>query len=608
MNKEKVILGISAFYHDSSASLIVDSKISSACHEERFTRVKFDNSFPINSINYCLNHANINENDIDFIIFYENPDLKLDRLVNTFSFYRPFKILKNFQTIKNWLNSKYNFESYVKKYLPNFKGKILYSEHHLSHAASAFYPSPFEESAILIVDGVGEWASSSIGYGKGNKIKIIKQQNFPNSIGILYSAFTRYLGFKVLSGEYKLMGLAPYGDPKYADIIEKEIVKINEDGSIVINPSYFNFLDENKIFNSKFDKLFNRIFRNPKDKILKEHCDLAASIQKITEKILIKMSNYACKITSSKNLCLAGGVALNCVANGKILSQEGVDNLWIQPASGDAGCALGASLYFNFNELGIKRDISNNLQEYSFLGPKYENEEIKHYLDSYSFEYTKHDPDTSLKIISKSLQEGKVIGLFHSKMEYGPRALGNRSIIGDPRVKDMQKKMNLKIKFRESFRPFAPAVLRSQLPKWFKFDQSSPYMLITTEVIDSIRTSNSKEKSSLEGLENINAIRSSLPAITHVDYSARIQTVEESTNSIFSKILQRFYNDTGCPVLINTSFNIRSEPIVSSPYDALKCFMNTDMDLLFIGDFILFKENQSDILKDEKFKDSFELD
>ena len=608
MNKENIILGISAFYHDSSAALIINSKISSACHEERFTRIKFDNSFPVNSINYCLKNANLNEEDIDFIIFYENPDLKLDRLVKTFSFFRPLKIFKNFRTIKNWLNTKYNFHSYIKKYLPKFNGKILFSEHHISHASSAFYPSPFEESAILVVDGVGEWASSSIGYGKGNKIKIIKQQNFPNSIGILYSAFTRYLGFKVLSGEYKLMGLAPYGNPKYTEIIENEIVKINDDGSIIVNPTYFNFLDEHKIFNSKFDKLFNNLFRNPKDEIIQDHCDLAASIQKITEKILLKMSSYACKITSSGNLCLAGGVALNCVANAKILKQQNIKNIWIQPASGDAGCALGAGLYYNFNEIENKRNTSINLQQYSLLGPIYSNEEIKHYLDSYSFKYTKNDIETSLDIISKSLQEGKVIGLFHSKMEYGPRALGNRSIIGDPRVKDMQKRMNLKIKFRESFRPFAPAVLRSQLSKWFKFDQSSPYMLITSEVIDNIKISQDINKTSSNILENINAIRSSLPAITHVDFSARIQTVEDSNDSVFTKILQKFYKDTGCPVLINTSFNIRSEPIVSSPYDALKCFMNTDMDLLFIGDFILFKIHQGDNLKDKNFKESFELD
>ena len=608
LNKQKIILGISALYHDSSAVLLIDSQISAACHEERFTRIKFDNSFPINSINYCLKNANISENDIDIIVFYENPDLKLDRLIKTFSYYRPFNIIKNYKIIKNWLNTKYNFDNYIKKYIPNFKGKIFYSEHHLSHASSAFYPSPYEKSAILVVDGVGEWASSSIAYGKGNKIKILKQQNFPNSIGILYSAFTRYLGFKVLSGEYKLMGLAPYGEPKYANIIESEIVKINEDGSIILNQSYFNFLDENKIFNSKFDNLFNNVFRSPHDKILKEHCDIAASIQKITEKILIKMSIYACKITSSKNLCLAGGVALNCVANGKILKQEGIENLWIQPASGDAGCALGASCYYLFNELNTQRDFNTNFQQNSYLGPKYENEDIKHYLDSYSFNYKQYDLNQSLEIISNLLQEGKVIGLFHSKMEFGPRALGNRSIIGDPRIKDMQKKMNLKIKFRESFRPFAPAVLKSQLSKWFKFNKTSPYMLITTEVKDEIKIYKSDNLNSSYGLENINETRSSLPAITHIDYSARIQSVDDSNDTTFAKILKKFYEDTGCPVLINTSFNIRSEPIVSSPYDALKCFINTDMDLLFIGDFILFKEKQNDTLKDENFKDSFELD
>ena len=608
LNKKKIILGVSALYHDSSAVLLIDSKISAACHEERFTRIKFDNSFPINSINYCLKNANISEDDIDIIIFYENPDLKLDRLIKTFSFYRPLKIFKNFKIIKNWLRSKYNFNNFINKYLPNFKGKILYSEHHLSHASSAFYPSPYEESAILVVDGVGEWASSSIAFGKGNKIKIIKQQNFPNSIGILYSAFTRYLGFKVLSGEYKLMGLAPYGEPKYQNIIEKEIVKINDDGSIVLNQSYFDFLDENKIFNSKFDDLFNNCLRKPKETILEKHCDIAASIQKITEKILIKMSIYACKITSSKNLCLAGGVALNCVANGKILKQEGIENLWIQPASGDAGCALGAACYYLFNELNTQRDFNNNFQQNSYLGPKYENHEIKHYLESYSFNFKQYDLNQSLEIISQSLQEGKVVGLFHSNMEFGPRALGNRSIVGDPRIKDMQKKMNLKIKFRESFRPFAPAVLESQLSKWFKFDEPSPYMLITAEVKDDIRVDNSRGVNTSGGLKNINEVRSSLPAITHIDYSARIQSVKDSNDTIFTKILKKFYVDTGCPVLINTSFNIRSEPIVSSPYDALRCFMNTDMDLLFIGDFILFKEKQNNSLKDENFKNSFELD
>ena len=608
MNSNTYILGLSALYHDSSAVLIKNEDIIAAVQEERFTRKKFDNSFPINSINYCLKKAKIKEDSLKKIIFFENPDIKLDRIIKSLSAYKPLKFIKNYKIINNWLNNKYNINNYIENYLPNYDGEVLYSQHHLSHAASAFYPSHFENSNILIIDGVGEWASSSILYGKNEDIELLKQQNFPNSLGILYSAFTSYLGFKILSGEYKMMGLAPYGDPVFYNKIMDNLVYLNKDGSFFLNDDYFDFLNEKKIYNKKFDNLFGSIERNSSEDIQAYHCNLASSIQKVTEEIIFLMINHAISLTGNKNICLAGGVALNCVANGKIKKQTNIENIWIQPASGDAGGAIGSCLYYLHGVKKIKRDIKKNIQKYSYLGPSFSNEEIKHYLESYNFKFNQFKKQEAIKKVSEYLQDGKVIGLFQSKMEFGPRALGNRSIIGDPRVPDMQKKMNLKIKFRESFRPFAPAILEEKVSEWFELEGKSPYMLMTSMLKEVHRIYPNNEDINLSGVKKINSIRSSVPAITHVDFSARIQTVSKDSNEIFYNILNKFYEDTGCPILINTSFNVRSEPIVNSPFDALKCFMNTDMDILFIGDFILQKEYQGNILKEDEFIKSFELD
>ena len=609
MNKDVIIIGLSCFYHDSSVSLLKNDNIIFACQEERFTRKKFDNSFPNNALSYVLNKSNINSSDIDYIVFYEEPELKLDRIYKTLSIYNFKSLKKNYNIIKEWKETKSSIEKYIFKFLPGFKGKIIYSKHHLSHAASAFYPSPFEKSAILTIDGVGEWASSSIGIGDANKISILKEQKYPNSVGILYSTFTNYLGFKILSGEYKLMGLAPYGEPKYVNKIKDKLLQINNNGSIILNKEYFNFLSEYKIYNDNFNKHFNNLKRFPDQKIKNEHCDLASSIQVILEEIVLKMSNHACEITSSNNLCMAGGVALNCVANEKILRNGNCKKLWIQPASGDSGTSLGAALNYLYNEIGYKRLSNKNIQKFSYLGPSFNNDEIKNYLDIYGFKYKKYNKSELYKKISVNLQNQKVLGLFQSNMEFGPRALGNRSIIADPRNIEMQKNLNLKIKFRESFRPFAPIVMYEKASEWFEITDENPYMLITSHLKDSKRVNLTNNEKNVLGLEKLNIKRSEIPSVTHVDYSARIQTVTKETNTFLYNILNEFYKDTSCPILINTSFNVRSEPIVCNPYDALKCFMNTNMDALCIGDYFMIKEDQEkDLLVEENFLKSFDID
>jgi carbamoyltransferase len=609
MTNSNIILGISAFYHDSSASLIKDDVILSACQEERITRKKFDNNFPINSIKFCLESSSLNEENIDYIVFYEDPKIKFDRIFNTLSYFKPFNIFSNYRTIKNWIQSKYNIEYYIREYLPKFKGKIFYSKHHFSHACSSFFTSPFKKSAILTIDGVGEWSCTTIGIGNLNKVNILNEQKFPNSVGILYSAFTSYLGFKVLSGEYKVMGLAPYGSPKFVEIIKKNIVNINNNGSITLNKKYFNFLDDDRIFNEKFDNLFNNNFRGKSVPINESHCDIAHSLQIVVEEIILKMSAYACKITNSNNLCLAGGVALNCVANSKILALKEVKNLWIQPAAGDAGSSLGAALGLLYNNLNFNRNnIKEDIQQFSYLGHYFSNKDIRVYLQSYGFVSKLYDHKDIFKKISHYLQNDKVIGLFEGKMEFGPRALGNRSIIADPRSVNMQSRMNLKIKFRESFRPFAPVILREHVKEWFDFDRDSPYMLFVANIRNNKKIKLSDEQKKISGVEKLKISRSKVPAITHVDYSARLQTVEKKSNFFLHSILQQFYLDTNCPIIINTSFNIRSEPIVCTPFDALKCFMNTNMDILVIGDYILEKIKQPEILKDKNFLTSFEID
>ena len=606
-----IILGISCFYHDSAAALIQGENIIAACQEERFSRIKFDSNFPEMSINYCLSEANIDISEIDLIVFYEDPEIKLDRIIKIQSIYSPFKFISNLKKVHKWIKNKSSINQFIKNKYKNFKGEIFYSNHHLSHAASCFYPSNFKESIILIFDGVGEWASSSIGVGDHNKINIIKEQRFPHSLGMLYSSFTQYCGFKVLSGEYKLMGLAPYGKPTYYKKIINNLINLNDDGSFTLNLKYFNFLTGDKMINKNFCDLFGSNQRLPEEKITQKYMDIASSIQKVTEEIIYKTIVYAKKITGKKNLVMAGGVALNCVANGKILSNKLVEKIWIQPAPGDAGGSIGAAfigLYYHYNfkkENYSKKDIMKN----SLLGKKYSNDEILEYLQAFKFNYKFIKKEIRSNIIAQKIDEGKIIGLFQDRMEFGPRALGSRSIIADARDRDMQRKLNLKIKFREDFRPFAPMVMEEHASKWFDLFIPSPYMLFTAGVNkDKILQEIRPNKENFEVIDNLNLLRSKIQAVTHVDYSARIQTINKIENPILYDILDAFNQITGCPVIINTSFNIRGEPIVNTPVDALKCFMNTDIDVLILENFILEKKNQPDSLIDRDYKKMIQND
>ena len=594
MNYSTKILGISSFYHDSSAVILEEENIIAAAQEERFTRNKFDSSFPINSINFCLKKSGFLENNLDAIVFYENPSNKYKRIKEFQKKNFPYNPIKNYKLISKWLNEKFQVQNYIEHFLPNFKGKLFLSNHHLSHAASAFYPSPFKESLIVTIDGVGEYACTSIFYGKNNQIIELEQQNYPNSIGLFYSAFTRYLGFKVLSGEYKLMGLAPYGEPIYAKKIKDNLIKISKDGEIELDLTYFDFISGNRMINEKFEKLFENKTRNENELFNNFHMDIAASVQFVLEEIVIKIIKYSLKLYDSKNLCLAGGVALNCVANTKILQNvNNIENIWIQPAAGDAGASLGAAYYALYNNFKKIRtfDNVNDKQKNSLLGTEFSENEIKNTLDSYSINYKKLEKNDFSFVVSELLSEGNIIALFNGKMEFGPRALGSRSIIGDPRDSKMQKKMNLKIKFRESFRPFAPIVLEDMVDDWFEFIKKSKYMLFTAEVKKNKREKINENDSKLEGLEKLKIKRSKIPSVTHVDYSARIQTVGKKDNKKVYEILKAFYDLTDCPILINTSFNVRGEPIVNSPYDALSCYFNTDIDYLVIGDFLIDKKN-----------------
>ncbi len=602
--KQTYILGISAFYHDSAATLVKNGEIIAAVQEERFTRKKHDSSFPIHSINYCLKEANITIDDIDYIVFYEKVFEKFERLIETYLHFAPRGITSFLASMPVWIKEKI----YIKDTIRNktsYKGEILFSRHHLSHAASAFYPSPFKEAAILTIDGVGEWETTTYGTGKDNHIELWKSINFPHSLGLLYSAFTYYLGFKVNSGEYKLMGLAPYGKPKYTNIILDNLIDVKEDGSFRLNLEYFDYHTGLKMINNKFIKLFGMPPRKPDETITEKHTDIASSIQRVTEEIILKMVNHIYKETGMKYLTLAGGVALNSVANGRILRESPFENIWIQPASGDAGGSLGSALLIWYKYLNNPRnaDNKNDFQKYSYLGPSFTNKEIEKVLNRYNAKYQYKDYDEIIEIGSDLINEGKVIGWFQGRMEFGPRALGNRSIIGDARNKEMQRKMNLKIKFRESFRPFAPSVLEEKVSDYFEIDRHSPYMLIVTPVKENIRKYPQKE---LKGLEKLNFVRSSIPAVTHVDYSARIQTVNEKQNPLYHKLIKRFYEKYGCAVIINTSFNVRGEPIVCTPEEAFLCFMRTDMDYLIIGNYILKKEEQPQIDR-SKFND-FEPD
>jgi carbamoyltransferase len=616
------ILGISAFYHDSSAAITIDGKIIAAVQEERFTRKKHDPSFPSHSIRFCLDETGLTLDELDAVVFYDKPFLKFERLLETYYAFAPKGIRSFIQSMPIWLNEKLFIKKRIKDELKDIedfdkkKMTLLFPEHHLSHAASAFYPSPFEEAAIITIDGVGEWATASICKGEGNKITVLKEMQFPHSVGLLYSAFTYFLGFKVNSGEYKLMGLAPYGNPhskevkQYIETIKKKLITIHEDGSIWINQKYFDYATGLKMtHNSKWEQLFNIKKRESSDEFLQKHSNLALAIQKVTEDIVFKMAHYAKKITASDNLCLSGGVALNCVANGKLKDENIFKNIFVQPASGDAGGSLGAALaghHIYFNE--ERKVIFPDAMQGSYLGCHFNVFEIQKFIQkSKAVAHQYDDQDTLMDTLAQHLSEGKIVGWFQGKMEYGPRALGARSIIGDPRDEDMQKRMNLKIKYRESFRPFAPSVLEEDVQDFFKVDKS-PYMLLVADVNDKIREPLPDNYHELEVKDKLYVKRSSIPAITHVDFSARVQTVSKTTNPRFWNLLQSFKAKTGIGMLINTSFNVRGEPIVCTPNDAYSCFMNTEMDILVIEDFIFYKIEQPEWDNSQKWKQEFLLD
>ena len=608
------ILGISAFYHDSAAALIKDGKIVAAAQEERFSRIKHDQKYPFNAIKYILDEANLKLNEVDHIVFFEKPFLKFERLLETYMAFAP-KGFKSFSmSMPIWLREKLFQKKFLfdklKQHDENFNdiSKIKFSEHHYSHAASAFYPSPFEEAIILTLDGVGEWATTTVAIGKKNKLEMVKEIHFPHSLGLLYSAFTYYTGFKVNSGEYKLMGLAPYGKPKFKNLILDKLLDLKEDGSFKLNMEYFNYTTGLTMTNSNFSRLFGHAVRDPnKDLLSQFHMDIASSIQAVTEEIVIKMTKDISTKYKIKNLCLAGGVALNCVANGKIKKEKVFNKIWIQPAAGDAGGSLGAALAYWHHELDKPRVDFEDQMKGSYLGPKFGSDQIEKELKLLKAKYQKYDVKEVIFLTAKELANEKTIGWFQGRMEFGPRALGGRSILADPRSAKMQKQLNLKIKFRESFRPFAPSILREDLSEWFELDIDSPYMLLVSEVKKEKQIKMSKEDEKLFGIDKLNIKRSSIPAITHVDYSARIQTVHKETNSRYYDLLKEFKKNTNCPVLVNTSFNVRGEPIVCSVTDAFNCFMGTNLDILVIEDFILFKEQQDkSLLKD--YKNKFELD
>ena len=617
MIKNKIyILGISAFYHDSAACLLSDGEIIAAAQEERFTRKKHDKNFPSNAIMYCLKEASISADKISFIVFYEQPILKFDRLFKTYLSYAPRGFKTFTKATQAWLSGKLNHKKIISDALNNITNlninwdkRIKFSEHHFSHAASAFFPSPFKNSAILTLDGVGEWATASVSIGNGKNLRIVKELNFPHSLGLLYSAFTYYTGFKVNSGEYKVMGLASYGKPKYVDLINNNLLIFNSDGSFKLNMNYFSFPIENKMINKNFENLFGGPARAPETKISQREMDIAASIQKVTEDIVIKIAKNISEETGEKNLCLAGGVALNCVANGILLKTKIFDNIWIQPAAGDAGGALGAALAFWFSNCKSER-VSNTNQDKmkgSYLGPKFTNKDIEEELKDNDAVFYKLKEKDLIERVATELINQKAIGWMQGRMEFGPRALGARSIIADPRSPKMQKQLNLKVKYRESFRPFAPSILRENVDEWFELNQDSPYMLLVSNILKNKRSELSDKERNLFGIDLLNVSRSLIPAVTHVDYSARIQTVHKDTNPKYYALISKFKEKTNCPILINTSFNIRGEPIVCTPTDAYKCFMGTELDILVIGDYILLK-NEQKINSKINYQDKYEFD
>ena len=602
------ILGISAFYHDSAACLVRDGEIIAAAQEERFTRKKHDASFPDNAIEFCLKTGGIKVSDLDYVGFYDKPFIKFERILETYLGIAPKGLKQYLSAIPVWLKDKLWTRGNIRKNL-GYEGPVIFSEHHESHAASAFFPSPFKEAAILTMDGVGEWATSSLALGKNNQIELLQELHFPHSIGLLYSAFTYYLGFKVNSGEYKVMGLAPYGKPIYCNLIREHLIDLKDDGSFRMNMEYFDFLGGMTMTNEKFAAIFDHPTRKSESQLTQKEMDIAASLQEVTEEIMVKMTRHIRKITGSKNLCLAGGVALNCVGNGKILKEKIFENIWIQPAAGDAGSALGVALCCWYQILDNKRVTNGcDAMKGAYLGPHYRDSEIKNYLDRENIPYRKLGEIELSKTIVADLKAGKVVGWFQGPMEFGPRALGGRSIIGDPRNPKMQSIMNLKIKYRESFRPFAPSVLAEKVNEWFEMDSESPYMLLVARVREDKRITMTEEQKKLFGIDLLNVPRSQIPAITHVDYSARIQTVHKDTNKRFYDLISEFEKETKCPVLINTSFNVRGEPIVCTPEQAFLCFMRTEMDTLVLENFVIDKKDQKLLIEDENWKEEFELD
>ncbi len=609
------ILGFSAYYHDSAACLVVDGKVIAAAQEERFTRKKHDAAFPTHAVNYCLAEANLKASDLDFVVFYDKPFLKFERLIETYLAYAP-RGFKSFVTsLPVWLKDKLFQKTMISKALTeqlgknvNWSNKLLFSEHHLSHAASAFFPSPFEEAAVLTMDGVGEWTTTSLAIGQGNQLSVQKEIHFPHSLGLLYSAITYYTGFKVNSGEYKVMGLAPYGEPRYAELIKKHLIDIKDDGSFHLDMSYFNYATGLTMTNERFDKLFGGPPRKAESPLTQREMDLAASVQAVTEEIVIKLAREIKKSTGQRNLCLAGGVALNCVANGKLLKEKIFDNIWIQPAAGDAGGALGAALAVYHLMMDQPRVVEpTDAMRGSYLGPGYSQSDIEERLKAAGAVFTSVSDEELINQTAQALADGKAVGWHQGRMEFGPRALGGRSIIADPRSPTLQKQLNLKVKYRESFRPFAPSVLREDVSEWFDIETDSPYMLLVTEVAKSKQLAMTPEQEKLFGIEKLNVPRSEIPAITHVDYSARVQTVHEKTNPKYHQLISRFKELTGCPVLVNTSFNVRGEPIVCTPEDAFNCFMGTEIEFLVVGNALMRKEDQDfALIKD--YKNNYELD
>ena len=610
------ILGLSAFYHDSAACLLKNGEIIAAAQEERFTRNKHDAGFPHYAIQYCLKEAGISANQIDNIVFYEKPFVKFERLLETYLAFAPKGFTSFAKAMPVWIKDKLFQKSALISELKatldknvDWGDRLLFSEHHLSHAASAYYPSPFDSAAILTLDGVGEWTTTSLAIGKGSDLKVVKEIHFPHSLGLLYSAFTYYTGFKVNSGEYKVMGLAPYGEPRYANLIRQNLINVATDGSFQLDMSYFDYATGLTMTNKKFNTLFGGPPRASETKLTQREMDLAASVQKVTEDILLELAKGIAKETGERNLCLAGGVALNCVANGILLREKIFDKIWIQPAAGDAGGALGAALsiwYLHHNNVrstSKERDAMKG----AYLGPKFTDTEIEAELIACGATFKKLSEDALIDAVAEALADEKAVGWMQGRMEFGPRALGGRSIIADPRSPSMQKQLNLKVKYRESFRPFAPSVLREDVSEWFEHNSDSPYMLLVADVKEDKRLKMTSKEEALFGIDKLNVPRSSVPAITHVDYSARIQTVHADTNPRYHAVISKFKEKTGCPLVVNTSFNVRGEPIICSPTDAFKCFMGTEMDVLAVGNYVLYKEQQDEELK-ENYENRYELD